>query len=289
MKRSIILATAFTLSSSIVGYSAEPNVAPSAPRTSNVRAVQGGGIMRSGIVGTNQTQAERDIEQHEKVVKLTDAQKQRIKDIYDKRDQELREYQVSITEKMQKQQAAMNEAVQSKDQAKIETARKQWMALFTPQQEIVKRGQESLKKVFTPEQKEKIQDAKFMNTIAQYAPGVELTPGQINLLRIASTTGDGELEGYEGVLYELLNKTLTADQAKTALKFRVNQMLESQFRNAGITPEQQKKIDARITLMLEHHPRAMHVDGVVFQKIREYVNEILTAEQKETMKFPRAS
>jgi Spy/CpxP family protein refolding chaperone len=79
MKRSITLATALALSSSIVGYSAEPNVAPSTPRTSNVRVMHGGGIFRSGIVGTNQTQAERDIEQHEKVVKLTDAQKQQIK------------------------------------------------------------------------------------------------------------------------------------------------------------------------------------------------------------------
>lgn len=288
MKRSIALASALALSSSN-GYSAEPNVAPSTPRASNVRVMQGGGIVRSGIVGTYQTQAERDIAQYEQVVKLSEEQKQKIKDIYDKRDVELREYQTSISDKMQKQQAVMNEAVQSKDQTRIEAARKEWMALFAPQQAIVKRGAEELKKVLTPEQKELVQEHKFITTIEQYAPGVELTDAQFNLLRIASTTGDGELEGYEGVLFELLNKTLTAEQAKTALKYRVNQMLQAQFRNANITSEQQTKIDARIGLMLEHHPRTMHVDGVVFQKLRDYVNEILTAEQKEAMRFPRAN
>lgn len=280
MKRFLSIVVVGVLSSSFAANSFAQQVAPQ---------IQSSNIRSNGIVGTYQTQAERDIEQHEKVVKLTDEQKQRIKDIYEKRDQELKDFQTSVNAKLQARQAAMQEAYKSKDQARIQAAQKEWQALFAPQQEIVKRGQESLKKVFTPEQKEKIQEARFLTTIAQYAPGVELTAGQMNLLRIASTTGDGELEGYEGVLYELLNKTLTAEQTKTVLKHRLNQMLESQFRNAKITPEQQKKIDARITLMLEHHPRAMHVDGIVFQKIREYVMETLTAEQKEAMKFPRAS
>jgi Spy/CpxP family protein refolding chaperone len=285
MRRSFVLASVLVLSAPFV--SASIAAAQNAPRTSALRAA--GGFAASGIEGTNQTQAERDIAQYEKVVKLTAEQKQKIKEIYDARDKELKEYQASITEKMQAQQAAMNEAARSGDQTKIAAASQGFRALFAPQQEIVKRGQESLRNVLTPEQKQKVQEQRFADTIAAYAPGVKLTEAQMNLLRIGSTTGAGELEGYEGVLHELLGKTLTAEQTKEVLAHRLNQMLEAQFRNAGLTPEQQAKIDARIKLMLENHPKTMHIDGVVYQKIRDYFNDQLTAEQKEKLRFPRAS
>lgn len=284
MQRSIALAVILTVSSPFVAGSAEPNVAP--PRTNAIRSSQG--FSASGIVGDNKTQAERDIEQYEKVVKLSDDQKRRIKEIYDARDKELKEYQATMNEKLPAQQAAMNEAVKSGNQAAIAEARKQFTTLFAPQQEIVKRGAEKLKGVLTPEQKEKVQEHRFRTTIAAYAPGAELTEAQINLLRIASTTGSGELEGYEGVLHELLNKTLTPEQAKTVLKHRVSQLLAATFRNVDFTPEQQSKIDAQIALMLENHPRAMHLDGVVYQKLQAFINQLLTAEQKEAMQRPRA-
>jgi len=295
MRRSFVFTTVLALSSPVVACNvaaaAEPNAPapkPNAlPRANVIRA--SGGFAASGIEGTNQTQAERDIAQYEKVVQLTDAQKQRIKVIYDARDKELKEYQASITEKMQAQQAAMSEAARSGDQAKIAAANQAFRALFAPQQEIVKRGRESLRNVLTPEQKQMVQEQRFVDTIAAYAPGVKLTEAQMNLLRIASTTGSGELEGYEGVLHELLGKTLTAEQSKQVLTHRLNQMLSAQFRNADIRPEQQEKIDARIKLMLETHPKSMRIDGVVFQKIRDYINDQLTAEQKEKLRIPRAS
>ena len=295
MRRSFVFASVLALSSPFVSATVAaaqnapaPNAAgANAPRTSALRAA--GGFAASGIEGTNQTQAERDIAQYEKVVRLTDEQKQKIKDIYDARDKELKEYQASITEKMQAQQAAMNEAARSGDQAKIAAASQAFRALFAPQQEIVKRGQESLRNVLTPEQKQKVQEQRFLDTISAYAPGVKLTEAQMNLLRIGSTTGAGELEGYEGVLHELLGKTLTAEQSKQVLTHRLNQMLDAQFRNADLTPEQQEKIDARIKLMLENHPKTMHIDGVVYQKIRDYINDQLTAQQKEKMRLPRAS
>lgn len=285
MKRKFILAAALALSSAV------PVHAQVSSSDQKPRIVSGGNVrvMNGGIVGTNQTQAERDIEQYEQVVKLTEEQKKQIKDIYDARDKELKDYQASITEKIQKQQAAMQEAAQSKNQEAMRAASQAFTELFKPQQEIVKRGQEALKNVLTPDQKEKVQEHKFKTTISAYAPGVELTEGQLNLLKISCTTGSGELEGYEGLLFELLNKTLTAEQAKTVLKSRVNQMLTANFRNANIAPEQQKKIDARIDAMLEGHPKTLHLDGVVFQKLREYVNELLTPEQKEEMKKPRFS
>lgn len=285
MKRLIALAAISSFCFAFTSHAQTPNTGgqPRIASGSNVRSVNG-----DGIVGTFQTQAERDIDQYEKVVTLTDEQKRKIKDIYAARDRELQEFQASVQVKLQAQQAALNEAARNKDQKGMESARKEFMSLFAPQQDIIKRGTEALKQVLTPEQREKAQEHRFMTTIASYAPGVQLTEAQLNLLKIASTTGSGELEGYEGVLYELLNKTLTAEQTRVVLKHRVDQLLAAHFRNVNITPEQRRKIDARIELMLEHHPRTTQLDGVVFQKLREYVGELLTAEQKEALKFPRA-
>ncbi len=244
-------------------------------------------VVGASVWGGGKSMAEWYIERTDKIVSLSDEQKQKIKAEYESRDKATRDFQTSIEAKAKTVTAEMTEAFKSQDKDAIAKSQKAYQELYAPLFEMTKKSEAALQNILTAEQRTKLSDNQFATMLTALAPGVELTDAQRQEIKAGVGQSAGDYEVYGRKLPELIDKTLTADQIAAVLKHRANSYVSMMFANAKLSPDQQKKVDEKLAELTRNHKKTINLDYTIYQKLSEHVNGLLTAEQKEAMKAQR--
>ena len=220
-----------------------------------------------------------ELENLEKTVTLTDAQKTAIGALIEARTKALTEFQTTNKDKFDAARKGMMEAYQSKDKAAIAKAQKEMQAVYAPAQEIMKNSQAEIDKVLTAEQLDKVDQARAQGLIKMLTAPVQLSEEQTKKLTAVFKDAKGE-EPYRK-MNEAIQKMLTPEQKTTIAKSRLTGFVHALSERLKFTDEQSKKADALVE-ELAKEPGAN--PGETMSKLREKIEALLTDEQKETLK-----
>ena len=138
--------------------------------------------------------AEWYIERTDKIVSLSDEQKQKIKAEYESRDKATKEFQTSIEAKAKSVTVEMTEAFKSQDKDAIAKSQKAYQELYAPLFELTKKSEAALQSILTAEQRTKLSDNQFATMLTALAPGVELSDAQRREIKAAFGQSAGEYE-----------------------------------------------------------------------------------------------
>lgn len=219
------------------------------------------------------------IEQTDKVAKLSAEQKQTIEQLFEARDKALQGHQAAIAEKAKQISAQIGEAWKSKNQEAVTAAQKKYQELYAPLSEITTKTNAAIQAVLTAEQKTKLQEHRLAAMVTVYAPGITFTEAQNKQIKEAVGQA-GDHEGFERKLPEILERTLTPEQASQVLRHRLTSFVKMAFGNAKLTPEQLRKVEERITDISKDHKRGLQFEPSTYNKVSEFVTGLLTDEQK---------
>ena len=223
------------------------------------------------------------IENTDKVVNLTEDQKQAITKIFEAREQQTKDFQAKNAEKIKVALAALTEAYKSKDKEAIAKASKVYQELYTPMQETWKKSQADLMKVLTPEQRTKLSEFQLTTSVKAVTTPITLTEEQMGRIRaVWKEVQEGELQKYSQVLMEVL----TVEQKTAIAKYRLMDAVKGGFRRANLTADQLKAIEATCDELLKGYFK-LGLEPGLWGKVAEKVNGLLTAEQKEALKKTR--
>jgi hypothetical protein len=239
----------------------------------------------AAVWGGGKSMAEWYIERNDKIVGLSDEQKQKIKAEYESRDKATKEFQASIEAKVKSVTAEMTEAFKSQDKEAIANAQKAYQELYAPLVEITKKSDIALQNILTVEQRNKRSDHQFAAMLESYAPGVELTEAQRREIRAGFGLSPGEYEVNVRGLHELIDKVLTAEQITAVITHRAATMM---FASAKLTPDQQKKVAEQVAELTKDHKKTVNLDNLGYRRLYEHVEGLLTPQQKEAMKAQSA-
>ena len=241
----------------------------------------------AGAWGSGKSIAEWYIEQTDKIVNLSDEQKQKIRAEYESRDKATTEFQASIESKIKSVTASVTEAFKSQDKEAIAKSQKEYQELYAPILEIAKKSDAVIQAVLTAEQRTKLLDNQLATMLTAYTPGVEVSDAQRQEIKASLGQSAGDYEALGRKLPELIDRTLTADQIATILKHRVKSYVSMMYSTAKLSPEQLKKIDEKVAELVRDHKKTVNLNLTIYQRISEQVNGLLSAEQKEAMKAQR--
>lgn len=247
----------------------------------------GASVPAGGVWNDGKSMSERHIEQVEKVVKLTDEQKQRIRRLFEIRESAAKEIQAAIEAKRGALSRALEEASKSKNQEAITKAQKAFTDLYAPMSELTRKSLEELQNVLTAEQRGKLQDNQLTTMIGAMAPGVKLSEAQLKAVKDGVSPANEHQMRWGANLQELLEKTLTEEQAAGVLKQRAVQFATMQFQAAKLTPEQLRKLEQQAAEVSKASKHKLQLDPTAYNKLTTFVDSLLTAEQREAMKKSR--
>ena len=217
-------------------------------------------------------------------VKLTDDQKQAMTEIIQARDQAMTEWHRENAEKLRAASNAMAEASKKQDREGFAKAQKEYQDLYVVMHEIMQRHQMKLQNVLTAEQHANQRDARISRLVKQSAGLVDLTEEQQRLLiaRIKDTVAR-EAFPETAELYEVVQQVLTPAQKTAVARQRLLSLVKGMYARANLTEQQQKQAEA-ICAELAEEPDAQPV--AVFESLKQRMDAVLTAEQKESLKVP---
>ena len=232
-----------------------------------------------GVWGGGISAAKWYVDSIDKIVPLSDEQKQAMTDIITARDKAIADWQKESAEGLQAAQKAMMAAYQSKDQDAIARSQKEYQALSAPMQEIWKKHQPE--SVLTPEQGKKLKDSRLMTMIQASTAPVVLSDDQIQEIKAALAREN--LNEVRSFSYEAIQMVLTPEQKVTIAKSRALGYAKGIYLRAKLTDEQLKQVEG-VCEELAKDPSIKPQD--LYIKIKEKADGFLTAEQKEAMKAP---
>jgi hypothetical protein len=125
-----------------------------------------------------------------------------------------------------------------------------------------------------------------MRAIKSMVAPVTLTKEQIEQVKAASKGDDLGVVG--GKTYRAIQQVLTPEQKTAIAKSRALNYAKFAFARAKLTGDQMKQVEALCDELAKDQPNPMD-HGRGYAKLTEKVNELLTDEQKETMKKARKS
>lgn len=256
------------------------------------RAGGGGAAGAPGAVtnpwGAGKSAATWYIESIDKTVTLTEDQKKRITEIIEARDKAMKDFQTANAEKLKAASSVMLEAYKRQDKDAVAKAQREYQELYAPMHEIMKKSQADLDAVLTAEQRAKLDESRLAAVIKAQTDPVQLSEEQGKQIRAAYSelTKQGNREAAERNLYETIQKALTPEQKATIFKHRANRYVQSMFKPAELTDQQQKQVDAAIGEMAKQQSDKM--DWQAYQKLSEKINGLLNERQKEALKKGRS-
>ena len=220
------------------------------------------------------------------MVGLTDQQKKAITEVIECRDKTMREFQSKNAEKLTAASKALGEAYQKNDKEAIAKAQKAYQEVYAPFHQAMKESQKKLDDILTPQQKEKQADHQMATWIKAYdrpdrAQRGAKAEGQDRSPRDAE---DQRQRPWSAVCPDAIRKILTPQQQTALNKHRLGAYVKAMFARVKLTDEQNKKIEALLDKICQD-PK-LSVDWKTYQSVSKQVEELLTAEQKETLKKP---
>ena len=221
------------------------------------------------------------------VVALTEDQKKELTRIIEARDAAMKNLQAANAEKMKELGTAMAEAHTKGDKEAIGRLQKEYQQAYAPWQEAMKKAQQQLEDVLTPEQKAKQREHRETSWVKAMTAPVELNSEQLEKARaVFRKAMEGrDHEARERQMPTLLQDILTQEQKEKIFRHRTAGMLTSQFGAAGLTSEQKAKMDEIVDALGKECGYAF--TWQIWPKLNEKVSEVLTPEQREAMKKAR--
>ena len=245
--------------------------------------INGPGVGNPGVAigrgGGGKSAAEWHIENINKVVPLTPEQQNTMMKIIEARDKAMQEFQAKNADKLKAASQAMMDAYKSQDKEAIAKAQKENQALWAGTSAISSKAQKELDDVLTPEQKAKRAETRVTQTIKALTDGVTMTPEQEKKMKAILAESDGG-ESRERANYKALQDVLTAEQKAAIAKSRTLSMTKMMFGRANLTTDQTKQIEAAYDDLAKSGEKPEELP----KKLNDAVNNLLTSEQKETMK-----
>ena len=281
MKRLTLLTVAIVLTAAVNLWAAEARPNP------NPIGVSGAALGFLGQPGQAKSPAQWYIESFDPVVGLTDQQKKAITEVIESRDKTMQEFQSKNAEKLSATSKAIGEAYRKNDKEAIAKAQKLYQEAYAPIHQAMKESQKKLDEILTPQQKEKQADHWAAIWIKAMTDPIELSEEQKQKAKAAfreMQKGLGnELRGRFGPPDAIL-KILTPEQRTALNKHRLGSYVKAIFARIKLTDEQNKKVEALLDKVCQE-PN-LNVDWKLNQSVSQKVEELLTAEQKETLKKP---
>ena len=245
----------------------------------------GAGVVNAGGFG-GKPAAAWYIENIEKTVPLTPAQKEAMTKIIEARDRAMQEFQAKNGEKLQAARKALTDAYQGKDKEAIAGAQKEFQETNAGASQIYQQAQTDLDNVLTAEQKTKRQEAMVAQMIKSLTDPAVLSDEQITQIKslIAKESAEGGREGgerRERQWYQSIQDILTADQKAVIAKHRALSYTKMVLGRANLTAEQLQKIEGAY----DELAKTPNLNGeAITKKLYEKSLALLTEEQKEGMK-----
>ena len=223
------------------------------------------------------------IQSIDKVVHLTDAQKQAMTDIITARQKAMQDFSTQNAEKLKAANKAVSDAFISGDQNAIAKAQSDFQALYAPVNQIMKKASEDLNKVLTSEQTAALQDARAMDTIKRATAPAQLTDEQVKQFKAAiRDAAQNNQPGFRenGLSEATIDNLLNFDQKILIAKSRAMQYVKWFYGPANLTAEQMTKVDAICTELAKAHG----LNTIELQQdLSAKMNDVLTADQKKAL------
>jgi Spy/CpxP family protein refolding chaperone len=212
---------------------------------------------------------------------LTDEQKKKIADIFAEREKAVSEFREKNAEKLKAAAAAFHDASKSGDADAISSAQGTYQQLYAPLQKTLDKCSTELSKVLTREQKAAIDDFRADEFVKGSIGPVKLRADQLReLKRVYLDVVNGRAQEGENLL-QAFDRVLSPEQKSALTQHRLTSYAKLAYARANLTAQQSAKID-RICRDVASDP---DVDPTqVYSVLRDRVQEVLTAEQKESMK-----
>ncbi len=219
----------------------------------------------------------------EKTIKLSDEQKNKIKQIIDSRDAAQRKLQDAGAEKLKAFGEAMQAAQKTGDREAMAKVQKNYQEAYAPTLDLWKRSQAALDDVLTKEQLAQVRDNQFSSMLKWTTDSVELSADQRAKLKAAwDEHSPSNSDPWGQDFSKLIDKVLTPEQKQKIFAQRANQYLKAAFSSAKLTDEQLKKIEAAVREAGEQPGASL--SGEVFTKLHAAVEQMLTDKQKQSQK-----
>ena len=226
------------------------------------------------------------IESLDPVVGLTDEQKKAITDVIQRRDKMMQEFQSTHAESLAAASKAIGEAYKKNDKEAIAKATKAYQDVYAPFHQAMKESQKKLDEILTPQQREKQLDQQATMWIKAMTAPIELSEEQKQKAKTAfrEMQKADNSDGRWRLAPEAIAKILTPQQRTALNKSRLLPYMKAIFARVKLTDEQNKKMEALID-KISSDPK-LSVDWKTYQDLSHQVEELLTKEQKETLKKP---
>ena len=281
MKRLALLSVAIVLATAVNLRAGEAN-APIPPHRRQGRTGPAGGPC------CNPSRlAQWYIESLDPIVGLTDQQKKAITEVIESRDKAMREFQSKHAEKLAAASKAMSEAYQKNDKEAIAKAQKAYQEALRPVPSSHEGfAEETGRHPHAPAKGE-----------ASRPPDGDLDQGfdrPDRAQRGAKTEGQGRFprdaevhrsreDGVAGCRRPSSRSSLP-NSGSPSTSTALGSYVKAMFARVKLTDEQNKKVEALLDKICQD-PN-LSVDWKTYQSVSKKVEELLTAEQKETLKRP---
>ena len=222
------------------------------------------------------------IENLDKAVGLTDAQKKSIIDIFDARDLSLKDFEAKHADDIKAASKKMQDARESGDREVMAKARGDYSEILAPMHDTMKKADDDLANVLTEEQKTKQKEYRITTAIKAMAAPVELTDDQIKKLVTDAQGHEGERGSAEQKISEALDQMLTADQKATIARHKALAEVMRKYGSGRILSRDQAKEVAGICEELSKDIALKPDDAA--KKLSDKIESLLTDEQKEAIK-----
>ena len=218
----------------------------------------------------------------DKAVGLTDEQKRSMSGVIQARNQSMWDFQIRHAHELRAAGNALLAAYRSMDGDAIAKAQRDYQELQAPLHQLMKKSQDDLMQILTPEQRTRLREYQMMQAIQTMTVPVQLDDDQIRKIK-AAWPKPGELTAGATVYEHAIQPVLTLDQKVTIAKHRASAFVKAAFARAELTEEQLKHAEA-IGAELAEDPSVSPEDFRT--TLSEEITALLTSEQKAAMKKP---
>jgi len=249
-----------------------PQAEPSgAERRENGDAPNGDATVPAGMYSAAGAGALWYVQYIDRIVGLSDSQKAAMTEIIQARDKAMARFRAESAEEIKTAGQALHKAFQSKDRDAIAQAQQDYQALFAPLHEIMRKAENDLANVLTPEQKSALRDYQLMSMIRGMTFPVQLDDAQIR--KIKDACGESDPRGLGAKLQRTLKQVMTPEQKTRLHEHRLMAMVGGLTAPVQLNEEQLQRIrdafqDADADPRMRGH------------ELQEMLKHVLTPEQK---------
>ena len=222
------------------------------------------------------------------VVGLMDEQKKAIIEVIESRDKTMREFQGKHAGELSAASKAIGEAYQKNDKNAIAKAQKAYQEAYAPFHQAMKESQKKLDDILTSEQREKQAAHQAATWLKALTDPIKLSEEQKQKARtIFRELQSSSTREQWSKQSKLIAKILTPEQRAALNRHRLGSYVKMMFSRIKLTDEQNKKVEALLDKTCKD-PN-LTLDWKTYQGVSQKVQELLTDEQKETLKKPLQS